>query len=45
MIVIIINIINTGFDPEAQKTMIADMQLVADILSIILSLFSAWLSM
>jgi len=45
LIVIIINIINTGFDPEAQKTMIADMQLVADILSIILSLFSAWLSM
>lgn len=45
LIVIIINIINTGFDPEAQKTMTADMQLVAGILSIVLSLFSAWLSM
>ena len=45
MIVIIINIINTGFDPEAQKTMTEDMQLMAGILSIVLSLFSAWLSM
>lgn len=45
MIVIVINIINTGFDPEAQKTMTENMKLMAGILSIILSLFSAWLSM
>ena len=45
MIVIIINLINTGFDPEAQKTMTEDMQLITGILSIVLSLFSAWLSM
>lgn len=45
LIVLIINIINTGFDPEAQKTMTENAQLLAGFLSVVLSLFSAWLSM
>ncbi|MEI6426046.1 MAG: DUF975 family protein [Candidatus Absconditabacteria bacterium] len=45
ILVIVINIVNTGFDPEAQKTMSENMQLITSVLSVILSLFSAWLSM
>ena len=45
MIVIIINLVNSGFDPEAQKTMSQNMLTIFSILSVILSLGSAWFGM
>lgn len=43
--VIIINIVNSGFDPETRSTLSPDMELLTTIFSIMLSLASAWLSM
>lgn len=45
MIVIIINIVNSGFDPESQKTMSQNILTILSILSVILSLGSAWFGM
>jgi len=45
LIVIILNIVNSWFDPESQKTMTQEMTTLTTILSLILSLASAWLSM